>query len=327
MHLPGRHEWGMRSRESARPGASAPLIDSSSLRPFPLVNTATHHNFAILAPNALLSSPRTPEQLFSKLRIQFAKMPATVLPQKRAFGEASNARRNIVASPSTSKKRRLEPISSSPAKRLPSSQNGNKLGSSQPKSTFESEVLEKLSQDMSDRKQNNTENDQSWARPPVPASFSPHTEKLCFQQIEAEEGTLSGGIPTVKLFGVTENGNSVMLHVKDFKHYFYVQAPSAFAESDCAAFRVYLESVMASHQPLIHSVQFAMRESIMGFQNNTRHPFLKITVTDPKFIGRVRTAVSEGNANWKRMWKYQDKIMTYDNIQYVLRFMVDCQVC
>src|SRR3569833_2602900 len=132
----------MRSRESARPGASAPLIDSSSLRPFPLVNSATHHIFAILAPYALLSSPRTPEQLFSKLRIQFAKMPATVLPQKRAFGEASNARRNIVASHSTSKKRRLEPISSSPAKQLPNSQKNNKQNTNQPKNTNKTEVLE-----------------------------------------------------------------------------------------------------------------------------------------------------------------------------------------
>jgi len=252
-------------------------------------------------------------------------MPASVLPQKRVFGEASQARRNIAASPTASKKRRLDIPSSSPVKRLPSSQNKDKFGSSQPKSAFESD-LEKLSQDISDLKQNNTEKAQPWTRPPVPASFSPQKNSLCFQQIEAEEGTLYGGSATVKLFGVTEDGNSVMLHVKDFKHYLYVAAPASFTPSDCPTFRAYLESQVAMHQPVIHSVQMTMRESIFGFQNNTQNPFLKVTVTDPKFISKVRKTIEGGNANWKGLWKSDNQIMTYDDIQYVLRFMVDCKV-
>jgi len=255
-------------------------------------------------------------------------MPAAVLPQKRVFGEASSTRRNIPLSPKKSKKRHLDdPVSSSPAKRLSSSQNANKFGSSQPKSDFETKVLEKLGEDISNLKQSNTEKDQAWERPPVPATFSPQSSSLCFQQIEAEEGTLHGGYPTVKLFGVTEEGNSVLLHVKDFKHYLYVAAPSSFQPQDCQAFRTYLETQMAQHQPAIHSVQMAMRESILGFQNNTQNPFLKITVTDPKFINKVRSKIEKGEANWKGLWKFDGQLMTFDNIQYVLRFMIDCKVC
>ncbi|KAJ9142675.1 DNA polymerase [Pleurostoma richardsiae] len=254
-------------------------------------------------------------------------MSASVLPHKRVFGEASSARHNIAATPSATKKRRLEPFSSSPARRVNGLQNGTKLGSSQPKSAFESEVLEKLSQDISDLKQSNSEKDQSWERPPVPKGFSAQKDNLCFQQIEAEEGTIHGGHPTVKLFGVTENGNSVMLHVRDFKHYIYVAAPSSFQPQDCPAFRAYLETQVAQHQPVVHSVQMTMRENIYGFQNNTQNPYLKITVTDPKFINRVRTTISSGNANWKGLWKSPDGgILTFDNIQYVLRFMVDCKI-
>jgi len=254
-------------------------------------------------------------------------MPGSLLPQKRVFGEASNARRNIVASPTSSKKRRLDPLSSSPAKRLPSSQNTDNFGSSQPpKSSFESD-LEKLSQEISGLKENSTEKTQSWARPPIPAGFSPQKKSLCFQQIEAEEGTLYGGSATVKLFGVTEDGNSVMLHVKDFKHYLYVAAPASFTPSDCPTFRAYLETQVAQHAPVIHSVQMTMRESIFGFQNNTQNPYLKITVTDPKHLPRVRKAIEKGDANWKGLWKSDNQIMTYDDIQYVLRFMVDNHVC
>ena len=266
-------------------------------------------------------------------------MPSAVLPQKRVFGEASNARRNIALSPSTSsKKRRLDGIPSSPAaaRLLPSSQLSSTPGrfgprgtqqSQQQKSVFESEVLEKLSQDMNELKQNNTEKDQKWDRPPVPASFDPATSDLSFQQIEAEEGTINGGRPTVKLFGVTMDGNSVLLHVTDFRHYLYVAAPSSFGPTDCQAFRAYLETQMASLQPVIYSVQLTMRESIYGFQNNTQTPFIKITVTDPKYISSVRGLIEGRNANWMNMWgRSMNEIMTYDNLQYVMRFMVDLDI-
>jgi DNA polymerase delta subunit 1 len=256
-------------------------------------------------------------------------MPAATLPQKRVFGEASSARRNIVATPISSKKRRLDEPSSSPVVRFGSSQNDGrgKLASSQQKSTFESEVLERMSQDISDLKQNNAEKDQVWDRPPVPHDFQPDKDSLCFQAIEAEEGTLAGGQATVKLFGVTGNGNSVLLHVKDFKHYLYVAAPVSFTAEDCPKFKAYLETQLAMHQPVVHSVVLTMRENIYGFQGNIQNPYLKITVNDPKFINRVRTTIERGDANWKGMWKSADgTIMTYDNIQYLLRFMVDCSV-
>ena len=258
---------------------------------------------------------------------------ASVLPQKRVLGE-SRSRQNVPPStPSSVKKRKTDTFpTSSPlaqAASFRSSQNdgkSNKLASSQPKSAFESEVLEKLSQEISTAKQNNTERDQSWDRPPV-EDFEPSRDSLCFQSIEAEEGTLHGGKTTVKLFGVNDKGNSVMLHVTDFKHYLYVAAPVAFQPQDCVAYKAFLETQVAQHQPVIHSVALAMREDIYGFRGNEQNPFLKVTVTDPKFIPRVRSTIEGGNANWKGLWKGVDGgIRTYDNIQYVLRFMVDCKV-
>ena len=77
-----------------------------------------------------------------------------------------------------------------------------KVGSSQP-SHFESEVLEKMTQDMGKLRKNNSEKDQVWARPGL-EDFSAERDSLCFQQIECEEGTLHDGKATVKLFGVTE---------------------------------------------------------------------------------------------------------------------------
>ncbi|KAI1174018.1 DNA polymerase delta catalytic subunit [Nemania sp. FL0916] len=254
-------------------------------------------------------------------------MATAILPQKRALSDAST-RRNIALTPSSSKRQRLEPLTSSPASRLNSSQQaaGPKLGSTQPKSAFESEVLEKLSQDISELKQANAEKDQAWERPPV-VGFDAARDNLIFQQIEAEEGFLSGARPTVKLFGVTENGHSVMLHVTDFKHYLYVAAPVSFTPKDCEPFKAYLDTQLAQSQPAIHECSVVLRENIYGFQGNTQSPYIKVTVTDPKFIGRVRTLIESGKANWKGLWKAaEDGIMTFDTLQYVLRFMVDCKI-
>lgn len=145
------------------------------------------------------------EQLTEVIRT--TKMPAaTLAPSKRVLGDSTRAYRNVnntLPSPSAAKKRKLD-VGSSPAK-LKLGQKGThgKLGSSQPKSQFEEEVLEKLTQDISGLKQNNSEKDQLWERPSL-KDFDEKRDELCFQQIEAEEGTLHGGRTCIKLFGVTE---------------------------------------------------------------------------------------------------------------------------
>lgn len=244
---------------------------------------------------------------------------------KRVLTEATNARGNIQASPRSAKKPKLDGAfnknTSTPLKGL----KGN-LNSSQPKSQFEEEALEKLSQDINGLKKNNSERDQQWKRPSID-DFDETRDTLCFQQIEAEEGTFNGGQTTVKLFGVTETGNSVLLHVTDFLHYLYIAAPVSFAENDCDGFRAAIEKHMDQHQPAIHSVQMVMRENLFGFQGNQKSPYLKVTVNDPRYINRVRTAIEEGSINYKGLWKGADEgILTFDSIQYVLRFMIDCKI-
>ncbi|KAF7193604.1 DNA polymerase delta catalytic subunit [Pseudocercospora fuligena] len=250
--------------------------------------------------------------------------PANV-PSKRVLQETTQSRRNQQASPQ--KKRKLD-VDSKAAFRVPGKRgpNGSQLGSSQPKSHFETEVLEKLTQDIGDLKENNAERDQKWARPSLD-NFDPKTSDITFQAIDAEEGTLHGGKATVKLFGVTEEGHSVLLHVTDFLHYLYVAAPVSFTKNDCEPFKVFLETSMAQHSAAIHSVQMVLRENMYGFQGNTKSPYLKITVTDPKHISRLRTAIETGNANYKGMWKVAEGgILTFDMIAYVLRFMVDTKM-
>jgi DNA polymerase delta subunit 1 len=118
-----------------------------------------------------------------------------------------------------------------------------------------------------------------------------------------------------------------MLHVTGFLHYLYVAAPVSFGKSDCEPFKMYLEGLLGQSQQVVHSVGITMRENLYGFQGNQKSPYLKITVTDPRYINKVRTTIESGSANWKGMWKGLDGgLMTFDSIQYVLRFMVDTKV-
>ena len=130
-------------------------------------------------------------------------MPGTLVQsQRQVLGDASAAQRNasIVSSPNPVKRRKLD-ISSSPAARFSANKGNRAAGSSQNKSQFE-ETLEKLTQNINELKEKNSEKDQQWERPPL-KDFDPAKQNLVFQQIEAEKGTFMQRT-SVKLFGVTE---------------------------------------------------------------------------------------------------------------------------
>ncbi|KAL9077613.1 MAG: hypothetical protein Q9157_003283 [Trypethelium eluteriae] len=255
-------------------------------------------------------------------------MPSVTLngSTKHVLTDSTNKRTNIQTSPRASKKLKTEAISPvSTLKAPPRVISGRRIGSSQPKSQFEEEVLEKLTQDINGLKENNSETDQRWARPKLD-SFDEKTNTLCFQQIDVEAGSLDGGKTTVKLFGVTEEGHSVLLHVTDFLSYFYIAAPISFTKHDCEGYKVFLESRVAEQESVIHSVQMVMRENVFGFQGNQKSPYLKITMTAPKYMNQVRGMIEENNANYKGYWNGIDKVLTFDHILYILRFMIDCKI-
>lgn len=75
---------------------------------------------------------------------------------------------------------------------------------------------------------------------------------------------------------------------------------------------------------MVQTAQIVMRENLYYFNGNQKSPYIKISVTDPKHISRLRGLIERGEANYKNMWPQTDRgFMTFDNIQYILRFMVD----
>jgi DNA polymerase delta subunit 1 len=134
----------------------------------------------------------------------------TRAPVKRALAETTTTRTNVQASPRSAKKMKMD--NNNDKVRPPVKTVNGSFNASQPAPSQFEETLEKMSQGMESLRGQNTENDQQWQRPALPADFNEMTQPLIFQQIEAEEGVLNGGKPTVKLFGVTEVSRADTIH-------------------------------------------------------------------------------------------------------------------
>ena len=73
----------------------------------------------------------------------------------------------------------------------------------------------------------------TWERPPLaPLDAAQHS--VVFQQIDVEECQLSHAVPEIRMYGATQEGHPVLVHVHGFLPYFYVHAPRGFFASTCA---------------------------------------------------------------------------------------------
>lgn len=123
-----------------------------------------------------------------------------------------------------------------------------------------------------------------------------------------------------------QDGHSVLLHVTDFLQYLYVAAPVNFTPDYLDPYQAALESKLSDgYDVIIHSVQLVLRENLYGYTGGQKSPYLKISVTDSKYASRLRGLIERGDANYRGMWP-AGEIKTFDNIQYVMRFMVDTKI-
>lgn len=76
---------------------------------------------------------------------------------------------------------------------------------------------------------------------------------------------------------------------------------------------------------VVQSVSIAMKRSLWGYRGDDIFAFLKITLTDQKFVSRTKTAFERGEVNFRSM--FSEAPMTFEsNIPYTLRFMIDHKV-
>ena len=164
--------------------------------------------------------------------------------------------------------------------------------------------------------------DQAWDRPPLSSGWD--RKPIIFQQIDAQAASYDSNI--VRMFGVTEEGHSVMCDVVNFQHYFYVPAPANFSEEDI---RPMIDSIPDENErkdfiSRIAAIEILPKRSIWQYNGGNKSAFLKIVGRTPKDISYLRTQIeNEQNAMHTQ---YGLSTMTYDNISYELRCTIDCGI-
>uniref|UniRef100_A0A3B4UZ54 DNA polymerase delta catalytic subunit n=1 Tax=Seriola dumerili TaxID=41447 RepID=A0A3B4UZ54_SERDU len=180
-----------------------------------------------------------------------------------------------------------------------------------------------------------------WQRPHAPTVDS-SSDTLVFQQIDLDyylgpavagmPGQLQGKVPIIRMFGVTDSGNSVCCHVHGFAPYFYVPAPSGFTSAFLGDFKRELNSVvlkdMRSNKDNISitvlAVDITRKENMYGYHGKRIMDFLRITMAMPRLIAPAKRLLEQG-------FKFGPfPIQSYQsyeaNIDFEIRFMVDSDV-
>ncbi|KAG2731467.1 hypothetical protein G9P44_005883 [Scheffersomyces stipitis] len=183
-------------------------------------------------------------------------------------------------------------------------------------SEFERELLDMTQS----AKEIEHEEDQKWGRPPLPETFDPTIDDVSFQQLDAEEFQI-GDYTIARYFGITEEGHSVLCNVTGFVHYFYVPVPKGFyKDQHLDQFSSYLR---ANYEG-VENIELALKESIWGYNKSVKTPFFKFFINNTKNITKLRSAFERGEIRFENLFPPQN--VSYDNINYLLRLMIDCKV-
>ena len=122
-----------------------------------------------------------------------------------------------------------------------------------------------------------------------------------------------GPMPVMRIFGVTESGNSVMAHVHGFAPYFYIRAPNNFTPKQC---KDLLENL---NSKVVLAVELVNKQTVYGYQRQQSASFIKIILCLPHLIPIASKILTSRNF----FGPHFDAQCFESNIAFVLRFMVD----
>merc|ERR1712223_1042568 len=183
-----------------------------------------------------------------------------------------------------------------------------------------------------------------WKRP-APPLLDPAEDMLQFQQVDIDHyigkplpgmpGAKSGPVPIMRMFGVTNKGNSVCCHVHRFNPYLYVQAPKEFKHENLRDFRVALnQAVLADMKSnkenvvnAILNVELMEKSNLYQFQGNKLVPFIKITVAIQRLIAPTKRLLEGGHVGIPGVTPPPNGYKAFEaNIDFEIRFMADTNV-
>jgi len=183
----------------------------------------------------------------------------------------------------------------------------------------------------------------SWQRPPPPP-LDQAKDRLVFQQVELDHyigrhmpgmpGASDGPVPVVRMFGITNDGNSVCAHVHGFHPYIFVPVPAEFNRTHLPEFRRTLNQVMVADiknnadnvVDAVLSCDLVEKSTIYGFQGNKKSNFIKITLAVPKMVAAARRLIEKGDVRMPAGMPPLTGKPFEANIDFEVRFMADSKV-
>ncbi|KAG2716179.1 hypothetical protein I3843_05G168600 [Carya illinoinensis] len=176
-----------------------------------------------------------------------------------------------------------------------------------------------------------------WSRPPLSDAYVSQSRSILFQQLEIDYvigeshkellPKSAGPAAIIRIFGVTREGHSVCCHVHGFEPYFYISCPAGMGPDDISRFHQTLEARMKEVNrngkvpKYIRRIELVEKRSIMYYQQQTSHPFLKIVVALPTMVTSCRGILDRGI----QITGFGTKsFITFEsNVLFALRFMID----
>lgn len=178
---------------------------------------------------------------------------------------------------------------------------------------------------------------QQWARPAV--TWSPGGKPLQFMQVDIDYYTevpnpifwpslgSETKAPVLRMYGVTDEGNSVLAHIHGFLPYFYVPCPEGFEDAQVFGESLELQLAQAGARDKVSrhvvDVEVVQRSSLMHWVRENHSAFFRVTVAVPSLVATSRNMVENGFSLTGNRGKFNPSTSYETNIPFALRFMVD----
>ncbi|KAF7770588.1 hypothetical protein Agabi119p4_6562 [Agaricus bisporus var. burnettii] len=185
------------------------------------------------------------------------------------------------------------------------------------------DVLEKLKEEEGTNAPEAEGGANRWGRPRLD-EIDPDQDSIVFQQIDVEEGVDGNGHFGIRMYGVTQEGHSVMALITDFLPYFYIAVPRGFQDEDMTAFKGYLNQTVGSN--VVQKVEKLAKRTLWGYRGDDKVSFLKLTISDPKSLPRVRGLFERAECQFQGLFPSEPVPTFESNIVFTLRFMIDTKV-
>jgi len=144
-----------------------------------------------------------------------------------------------------------------------------------------------------------------------------------------EHGHPAGKVPVLRMYGVTEQGNSVMTRIHGFLPYFYVECPENFQNTEVfeKSMEVQLQRSVREQLPrYVLGVEVVQRTTLMHYSDKGLQPFFRVVVSIPTLVGASRNIIEKGFELVGGAGYFQRTTSYETNIPFVLRFMVDRKI-